>query len=194
MNDSYPKAIDNMLDTAKWLRKDVWAVDDAVCLLRNIDPDDKDNLIRKSEQFEKQYIDDLDTVEKAEGMTLPIFDNHTYMGVEDVVYAEVEPKIFIQWANSKGYDIPEPFKPLLEKATADIPSDSLTALRESNYWLALEKNAIRAIEEFPAWEKEQKKIQLTGNLTSWLKESVTDNTREQEIIKNVLSEVYEINK
>lgn len=194
MNDNHPKATNHMLTADKWLRKDVWAVNDAVCLLQNFDPSERDNLIRGNKEREAQYNDDLDTVEKAEGCSLQVIDLDTYMGTEGKVYAEVEPTVFIQWAHSKGYDIPDLLKSLLKKAIDDVPSDSLTALRESNYWLTLEKNTTLAIEKFPDWRDKQRKIQLTGNLKDWLMENFTDNTRELEVIKNVLSEVYQINK
>ena len=194
MSDNHQKSSDHAPDAARWLRKDLWAVNDAVCLLHDVDPSHRDNMIRRSKQFEARYLDDLDTVEKAEKFSLKTSDLPTYMGTDGKVYAEVEPKTFIQWANSKGYEIPEPFKPLLKEATSDIPSDSLTALRESNYWQTLEMNAIQAIESFPEWKKTQKKIQLTGNLKCWLEENITDNARELEIIKNVLSDVFKINK
>jgi hypothetical protein len=194
MNDNHPKATNHMLNADKWLRKDAWAVNDAVCLLQNFDPSERDNLIRRSKEFEEQYNDALDTVEKAEGYSLQVLDEDTCIGVEGKVYAEVDPTVFIQWAHSKGYDIPDLLKSLLKKAIDDTPSDSLTALRESNYWLTLEKNTILAIEKFPEWSNKQRKIQLTGNLNSWLMENFEGKTRELEIIKNVLSEVYEINK
>jgi hypothetical protein len=194
MNDNHPKATNHMLNADKWLRKDAWAVNDAVCLLQNFDPSERDNLIRRSKEFEEQYNDALDTVEKAEGYSLQVLDEDTCIGVEGKVYAEVDPTVFIQWAHSKGYAIPDLLKSLLKKAIYDVPPDSLTTLRESNYWLTLEKNTTVAIEKFPEWRDKQKKIQLTGNLKDWLMENITDNTRELEIIKNVLSEIYKINR
>tara|TARA_B110000114_G_scaffold128745_1_gene134823 strand:+ start:211 stop:795 length:585 start_codon:yes stop_codon:yes gene_type:complete len=194
MSGIHPKVTDNMPNATKWLRMDLWAVDEAVCLLLNFDPSKRDGLLPRNKKLEAQYLDALDTVNRAEDNTLPITDSPTYMGVERKVYAEVDPASFIRWADSKGYEIPEPFKPLLKGSASDIPSDSLTALRGSSYWQTLEKNAIQAIETFPEWKKMQKKIQLTGNLKSWLEENITDNARELEIIKNVLSEIYKINK
>jgi hypothetical protein len=113
MSGINPKATDRMSAHTRWLRKDLWALDDAIFLLHNVDPDNSDKLIRNSKQFEKMYLDALDTAVKAEGITLPIFDTSTYMGTEGKVYAEVEPKNFIQWADSKEYAIPEPFQQLL---------------------------------------------------------------------------------
>jgi hypothetical protein len=115
MSGTHPKSSDHTQDTARWLRKDLWAVNDAVCLLHNVDPSNRDDMIRRSRQFKEQYLDDMDTVEKAEGNSLQIFDLPTYIGAEGKVFAEVDPKIFIQWAGLKGFEIPEPFQHLLNE-------------------------------------------------------------------------------
>jgi hypothetical protein len=71
----------------------------------------------------------------------------------------------------------------------DPPGNSLS-LRESPYWKKLKSKAERAILEYPNWRKEQKRVQKTSNLQDWLVETIEANTREAEILKKVLSDLF----
>ena len=173
-----------------WLRKDVWALGDAVCLLLNVEPLERKSFTYNNRKFKRDYPDALDTASKASGRTLEIEPAY-YVGS---TVPKVKPDVFIKWAEVKGYEIPEPFQSLLASDNDLISNDALGKLRKSPYWQSLEAKAIKVIEEFPEWERRQRTVKTTGNMTSWIKENTTKNTREIQILINVLSEIYSINK
>jgi len=78
-----------------------------------------------------------------------------------------------------------------QQKAAEVDSE-IEQIRSTEYWQSLEAKALEAVKEFPEWSKKQRKIQLTGNLQDWLKR-ITGNTREAEIIKNLLTELFDIN-
>ena len=94
---------------------------DAVCLLINVNPLEMKRIFDKDKKIGDVYLDILDTAEKAEDRRMFVEKDY-YSAVRD---AEVWPYIFIKWADSKGYAIPEPLLFLLhEKVEVDITSAS----------------------------------------------------------------------
>lgn len=69
-------------------------------------------------------------------------------------------------------------------------SDSVSQLRKSRYWQELERKAVNAINEYPTWRETQTKVQKTGNLIAWLTEKLDLDSREAEITKKVLTEIF----
>jgi hypothetical protein len=67
--------------------------------------------------------------------------------------------------------------------------DSLAAM-QSEYWRDLAQKAEQAIKQFPAWSEGQRIVQKGGNLHYWLKDTIQANDREAEIIKKVLSDIF----
>ncbi|MFT7301026.1 MAG: hypothetical protein ACI89Z_001494 [Porticoccus sp.] len=65
-------------------------------------------------------------------------------------------------------------------------------LTQSGSWSSLQKQAIKAVGSFPEWKSKQKKISMAGNLTHWIQDAFDANTRETEIIKAVLRDLYDI--
>jgi uncharacterized protein YeeX (DUF496 family) len=65
------------------------------------------------------------------------------------------------------------------------------AMSKSQYWTALERLAVQAIEQYPTWRESQRRVQKTGNLQDWLTTVIKANNREAEIIKNILSDFYQ---
>lgn len=93
-----------------------------------------------------------------------------------------------------------------EKNTIESERDSLKAmvdkfspsnenndvvLTNSQYWIQLSKLASQAIKEYPNWKESQRKIQKTGNLQDWLTKTINVDNREAEIIKKVLSDLFQ---
>jgi len=110
LNTEYP---DFMPDYKRWLRKDLWSLDEAVCLLRKLDPDKRDHLFRLNKGFKEQFKDDLNTARRAAHRSLA-----TIPGTVDYMNGDtdttVEPDDFIRWADSQGYEIPEQLLHLLD--------------------------------------------------------------------------------
>ena len=48
-----------------WVRKDIWILEDAICLLLNVEPLKRQSLINKNQKFQSIYSDILDTAEIA---------------------------------------------------------------------------------------------------------------------------------
>lgn len=85
--------------------------------------------------------------------------------------------------NSRNPDSP------IDITSVDDPASTLS-LESSSYWRDFESRTIRAISDFPSWEKEQRVVQKSGNLHHWLNEKIAKDTRQTEIIKRVLADVY----
>jgi hypothetical protein len=98
-----------------------------------------------------------------------------------------------QWLNENCFtDMAEQFKPIVSLSQSET-NDSKSRLNESEYWNKLEKIAVKAIDEYPNWAKDKKKIRKTGNLQSWLEENICNEQRaEPEIIKRILTDIYNI--
>lgn len=65
-----------------------------------------------------------------------------------------------------------------------------TLLESSVHWQQVKELAKLAIRKFPAWEKQNNRIQKTGNLTEWLTRDVKANTRQVQFIISILSDIY----
>lgn len=71
------------------------------------------------------------------------------------------------------------------------PSSKQASIDESSYWNHLCQLTEKAINKYPAWSSSQNKVQKTENLMVWLKDTIKSNTREAEIIKKVLTDLFE---
>jgi len=88
-------------------------------------------------------------------------------------------------------DIAEQFY-TVELAESSQDSDSKSRLNESEYWNKFEKMAENAIDKYPAWKsnKDKGNVDLT---IQWLKDTgIVNNTREAEVIKNILSDLFDL--
>lgn len=63
-------------------------------------------------------------------------------------------------------------------------------LEQSRYFQDLNKAFEQTLKEFPNWREKQNTIKKTGNLTSWLVKERKFNTKEAEIIKKIIREIY----
>ena len=71
-------------------------------------------------------------------------------------------------------------------------NDGLELLTKSNSWSSLQRQAMKAVDLFPEWKRKNKPIHMSGNLTDWIQEVCGAKTRETEIIKAVLKDIYDI--
>jgi hypothetical protein len=97
------------------------------------------------------------------------------------------------WLNEKGLkELADQFAPI-ELFEVSQTSDSKSRLNESAFWNDFLKMTEKAIDEYPSWSEKQKHIRLTGNVESWLIETIGTNKRgEPEIIKKVLTDIFNI--
>ena len=61
----------------------------------------------------------------------------------------------------------------------------------NHYWIEFTSLATKAINEYPSWKNNQRKIQKTGNLQDWLVNDCKASNREAEIIKKILSDKFQ---
>lgn len=80
-------------------------------------------------------------------------------------------------------------QPITEDLSQPVNHVSLL-LEQSSYFQELRDAFEEAIKEFPTWREKQNTVQKTGNLTSWLVEEQKFNTKEAEIIKKIIREIY----
>jgi len=89
-------------------------------------------------------------------------------------------------------DIAEPFDPGISVESTQ-GNASKSRLNESAFWSDFVTMTEKAIDEFPSWREKQRNIRLTGNVENWLIETIGTNKRgEPEIIKKVLSDIFDI--
>ena len=100
-----------------WAIMDFWRLDEAVCLLLDIDPKNKDAQLRSSKELENKFDELLTVALRAEGNSLIVssktLTRHVNWG-DGVVYARVTPDTIKKWGKSKGYELPELLLRLLD--------------------------------------------------------------------------------
>ena len=79
---------------------------------------------------------------------------------------------------------------ILEQVTGD--QESVLLVSRSEYWNDFVKRIIQAIDAFPDWRQAHRKIQKSSNLHEWLLSQFKFDTREVEIVKKVLSDIFDI--
>ena len=172
---AYSGNIDN------WTAKDQWSEDEAIALSLDKDPE------RVNWDSIKNYLDKSPFAQK--------YSSRRKQLKGGLKKSELKPPLvptqFIQWCVEKTLDIPPELQLLLEESETKAAEKSRI---ESPYWLKLEGLVTTAIREYPEWrEKQQRykqKIQKTGSLISWLKNTIGANHREAEIIKKILTETF----
>ena len=82
-------------------------------------------------------------------------------------------------------------KKQLEGISLPTKDTDNTALLNSEYWGKLSGLTSHAIQAYPAWKANQRKIQKTGNLQGWLTAVIKADNREAEIIKKILSDFFQ---
>lgn len=74
--------------------------------------------------------------------------------------------------------------------TTPEPVEALYLLEQSQYFKDLMNAFEQTLKEFPNWREKQNTIQKTGNLNAWLVHERNFNTKEAEIIKKIIREIY----
>jgi hypothetical protein len=69
-------------------------------------------------------------------------------------------------------------------------NDHAQSLIESDYWQKFSNMALQMLKEYPAWREKQRIVQKSSNLNSWLIKTLGANSREAEILKRVLSDLF----
>ena len=93
-------------DYTHWLRMEAWRLDQAVSLLLNFEPE-KCGLCRETDKkLDNNFREILAVARTSENESLIVI-KRTFVSKLRVDLAIVKPSIFVQWAHSKGYEIPE---------------------------------------------------------------------------------------
>ena len=163
----------------KWLARNSWSEDQAVAISLEKNPERVNwNAIKPFESesnFVKKYSDRRKLVASALR--------------KKMLSRPITPISFTRWCLDENVDVPNKMASLLvDSETSD--ADQKKSI--SPYWKEFEGKTTRAIREYPDWRDQQTKIKIqkTGSLVDWLKGTIKANSRESEIIKKVLSEIY----
>lgn len=160
-----------------WLASDNWNEDEAIALSLGKNPQRVHWKAIKSFEGESKFVKEFSDRRKLLRSALR----------KKILKKPIGPTAFISWCVEKGLDIPEMMTSLLaDTETAEAQKKKLT----SQYWEELERKITHAIREYPTWRDQQKNIQKTGNVVNWLKSTIKANSRETEIIKKVLTDIY----
>lgn len=93
------------------------------------------------------------------------------------------------WVEKRG-DFPKfPFKPS-DLGAAIRPETSEEKLDQSEYWYNFKQKVGKSIEQYPAWRINNPTANKSGRLTEWICKEIGSNTREAEIIKHVLTDLF----
>jgi hypothetical protein len=163
----------------KWLARNSWSEDQAVAISLEKNPERVNwNAIKPFESesnFVKKYSDRRKLVASALR--------------KKMLSRPITPISFTRWCLDENVDVPNKMASLLvDSETSDADQKQLI----SSYWKEFEGKTTRAIREYPDWRDQQTntRIQKTGSLVDWLKGTIKANSRESEIIKKVLSDIY----
>lgn len=98
-----------------WIRKDYWRLDEAVSLMLGMEPGQQLDKYRDQQRYD-EYKEMLETTLRCEAESLEVLagtHSHPMFEVFDTDYAQVKPTTFVQWANTKGYCVPDELSQLL---------------------------------------------------------------------------------
>ena len=177
-----------------YLMLDLWSTVQTACILCRLDPDfyaDRYSVTRDVQAeitLRSRNVENLcrvfDAGIKAEALISlgPTIDSITMRSSHDV-----RPRDILRFAAAKNVSIPDELSPLL-----DSVSSQSSKLEDSGYWASLTHMAECAVIGYPSWKEKQgkAKIRKTGNLQEWLVHEFGVDSREAEVLKKVLSDVY----
>jgi len=112
----------------------------------------------------------------------------------DPVNTKITRKSLAKWFyNIDELEIAKKFDPNIDNAPTSRPEhkEQNKELERSPYWQELKTKTETAILKFPEWSKRQQKIKKSENLHEWIKTDFKANERETEIIKKVMTELFE---
>ncbi len=110
--------------------------------------------------------------------------------VDAIRWAQSKPKF---WCFHKTFpDFSEYLESMSGSSSAKTMALEKSSVEQSAYWCKLRDLASLAIDSFPAWQEKQNTIQKSGNLQEWLVKEIKADTRESEILKKILTEVFNL--
>ena len=176
-----------------WYKMDKWRLDDAISLLLNVDPRQCGLKRESDDKFNATFKLALKVARSAENDSLEVI-TETKVADLRVDLAIVEPRKFIKWARSKGYEIPDKLTYLLQQEkNTSLNGGALERLRNIEYWKSLEGKAVKAINEYPKWSERLNREPKMSDLDDWLNvKSMSDNIREADVLRKVLTEAYKL--
>jgi len=163
----------------KWLARNSWSEDQAVALSLEKNPERVNWNAIKPFESESNFVKKYSGRRKLVASALR----------KKLLSRPITPISFTRWCLDENVDVPNKMASLLvDSETSD--ADQKKSI--SPYWKEFEGKTTRAIREYPDWRDQQTntRIQKTGSLVDWLKGTIKANSRESEIIKKVLSDIY----
>ncbi len=165
-------------DYTKWLRRDLWTLQQALLLLLGAEPPDRwfnpDSDIydwnyrsNYEKAFARSYKEYFELAEDAIRLKkLKPFEIYEYQ--EPIHNMRFHPQNILAWARTKQLDIPEPLEPILNEASTDRPESTSAesrrverkeTTRQRNKQLQQEANKLA--QAHPTWTKDQIAYELS---------------------------------
>ena len=199
-----------------WGKMAYWTIDEAIALSFGKNPE----LVKWSKLIEEHFIPQSPFIEKYLGtlklaqraITAKQISEPVWPG-EFIAWAKRNgldfPQKLVDKVESLGqviadwkdhYDQLKEKYEALEKAYAQVTkkqngqsgdTNQTDIFLSSEYLQGFHGKVKRTVDEYPAWKKTQKrKVQKTGNLHRWLREVIGADTREAELLKKILSDIF----
>jgi hypothetical protein len=172
-----------VIDFQYWLGMPYLTLQEAISLSLGVDPKKKQRLHPKpGTPFGNHYIKRHEMLSRAANsaeLALECHDN-VNLGVM------IPPAVFANWAIGEGWDLPKEVTALIKKRRKK--KGPVDALATNATWTHLESVARKAIGAYPEWRDSQKPT--IQEVVDWLAESYKLNTRECQLIKDVLADHF----
>lgn len=186
---------DNAIE--KWERADLWRLDEFATLCCGYDPHDKLSGGRSDDYYiEENRIRESIRRAVIAGNLSPINEPDKSRAEPAYGYEMFfRPEEAVAWALHRYSAFPNFSKNIARFSLRNaIIQKTQSPLDDNDYWQELQKKALKAIGEFPAWSEKQKKVQWTANVMEWLKKDFALNHRDAHFLKNILSDHYRKNR
>lgn len=172
----------------------VWSSAEAAALSLEKDPqivtpESIKPFIQESD-FPKKYMQRLNLIERSMDAGALRFDPKS---------RRIKPIDFIEWAKQMQLDIPSELINAIEGHSKNMEREQQfmddqkhpDVLSRSVYWQELQSKTLDAIDAFPGWAAQQKKI-TSERVKDWLKtQPIGADYREADLIKKVLSDIFQ---
>lgn len=179
----------------KWAKADLWRLDEFAVLCCGFDPDNRLSDNRPDDYYiEANEIREQVRRAVITGSLLAVPEPDQSRA--DSIYGHEQyfrPTDAVKWASHRFEAFPKFSKNISQlNPTSHQKLETPTELEQNQYWSELSKTAKRAIDAYPAWVKREGKPKKKAILIEWLETQQGMKTREAEIIKNVLSEHFDL--
>ena len=176
-----------------WAGKELWSFFELQVICCHLVPHLPETLdLTDGEGYGDELLEARQTIER--GVYAKTLKYVPQPGSENEAFSDVKSCYFrpidvADWTVNSHIDFPAPLiKETL--ASRSVGQEEETLLSKSCVWSNLERLAMEAIREYPAWSKTQERITKTGNLQKWLTKTLGADTRQAVIIGNVLTELF----